>query len=101
MVKQPSDPPPPDDAASISAELQAVFGRNLRAARMERDLTQQQLADMAGFKHQFVSRAESGHCNLTIGTMTRLAAVVGQDVSELLRLPDTDNVNPDESKPPG
>lgn len=38
---------------------------------------------------QYVSRVELGQRNLTLGTMTKLAAVVGRSVSDLLREPET------------
>ncbi len=101
MVKQPPHLPQPDDVGPIPDDLQTLFGRNLRAARIAHNLTHQELADKAGFKRQYVSRVEAGQLNLTLGTMTRLAAVLGQDVSVLLRLPDADDVNPSPPQPPG
>jgi transcriptional regulator with XRE-family HTH domain len=101
MAKQPLDPPQPDDASPIPDDLQVLFGRNLRAARLAHSLTHQELADKAGFKRQYVSRIEAGQLNVTLDTMKRLAAALGQDVSTMLRLPDTHDVSPGVPKPPG
>lgn len=72
----------------ISNGLRALFGRNLRAARVALGLRQQEFADAAGFNQQYVSRVEAGQVNLTLDTMRRLAAAVGQDVPSLLRAPE-------------
>jgi transcriptional regulator with XRE-family HTH domain len=73
-----SDEPVPDD-------LRPVFGQNLRAARVKAGLTQAQLAERTSLTQQYVSWVEAGHSNMTLGTMTALARVVGQDVIALLR----------------
>jgi transcriptional regulator with XRE-family HTH domain len=73
-----SDEPVPDD-------LRTVFGQNLRAARVKAGLTQAQLAERTSLTQQYVSWVEAGHSNITLGTMTALARVVGQDVIALLR----------------
>ena len=74
----PPDEPDPDD-------LVAVFGVNLKAARMKQGLTQAQLAERAGLLQQYVSLVETGKQNVTLTTAHALAKVVHQDVSDLLR----------------
>jgi transcriptional regulator with XRE-family HTH domain len=70
--------PDPDD-------LVAVFGANLKAARIKRELTQAQLAERAGLLQQYVSLVETGKQNVTLTTAQALARVVHQDVSDMLR----------------
>jgi transcriptional regulator with XRE-family HTH domain len=70
--------PDPDD-------LVAVFGANLKAARIKRGLTQAQLAERAGLLQQYVSLVETGKQNVTLTTAQALARVVHQDVSDMLR----------------
>lgn len=101
MAKQVPHPPQPDDGDPVPNELQALFGNNLRAARIAHNLTHQELADRAGFKRQYVSRIEAGQLNVTLDTMKRLAAALGQDVSAMLRFPDADDANRGFPKPPG
>ena len=74
----PRDEPIPDDSRS-------VFGANLRTARIKVGLTQAQLAERTGLTQQYVSWVEAGRANITLATMTSLARVVREDVSELLR----------------
>ena len=83
MAKRSSDDPPsgepdPDD-------LVAVFGANLKAARLKQGLTQAQLAERAELLQQYVSLIESGKQNVTLTTAQALARVVHQNVSEMLR----------------
>ena len=74
----PLDDPDPDD-------LVAIFGVNLKAARLKQGLTQAQLAERAGLLQQYVSLVETGKQNVTLTTAQTLARVVHQNVSEMLR----------------
>jgi transcriptional regulator with XRE-family HTH domain len=75
-----SDEPDSDD-------LVAIFGINLRAARIRAGLTQAQLAERSGLLQQYVSLVESGKQNVTLTTAQALAKVVHQNVSTMLRRP--------------
>jgi transcriptional regulator with XRE-family HTH domain len=88
---------PQDEAAVVPEDLRAVFGGNLRAARCAQNLSQRDLGDRAGFKNQYISRVEDGQINLTIKTMERLAAALGQDMRVLLASPLSDQ-NQDDSQ---
>ena len=78
---------PPDN-------LQAIFGQNLKIARLKCGLTQMELAEAAGMSNRYVSEVELGKINVTLYTMKKLAEVVSHDVSEMIRLAQ------DEEKPP-
>ena len=65
----------------------ALFGANLRAARLKLGLTQAQLAEQSGLLQQYVSLIESGKQNVTFETAWYLAKVVRQDPVDLLRRP--------------
>ena len=69
----------------MSESLQAVFGENLRAARLKGGLKQSDVAERLGFAQSRIALIESGHQNLTLKTMTRLAEVVGRNVSDMLK----------------
>jgi len=66
-------------------DLQALFGENLRAARLKAGLKQSELAEKTGLTQQYLSLIETGRKNLTLRTMMELAKVVGQEVSVMLR----------------
>ena len=67
--------------------LQALFGRNFQIARLRNKLTLEDVAAATGMANQSISRIEHGRTNLTLATMRKLAAVVGIDVSEMIKLP--------------
>lgn len=48
-------------------------------------MTLNEAGEAAGMKNQAVSQIEHGKKNLTLATMRKLAAVVGLDVSEMIR----------------
>ena len=47
--------------------------RALIAARIEENMTQQQLAERSGIRQSNISRIENGTCSLTIATLESLA----------------------------
>ncbi len=51
-------------------------------------MTQAEMAERSGVHVHYVSKVELGQKNLTLGTMTKLAAVVGRSVSDMLREPE-------------
>lgn len=61
------------------------LGRNLRRARAERDLTQEQVAHRSGVHATEVSRIERGKRDPRISTVERLAKAVELSTSDLLR----------------
>jgi transcriptional regulator with XRE-family HTH domain len=72
-------------AESNPDDLVAIFGANLKAARLKAGLTQGELAERAGLLQQYVSLVETGKQNVTLTTAKALADVVHQHVSDLLR----------------
>jgi len=55
----------------------------LKLARVERDLTQYQLADLVGVTRQTIGLIESGNYNPTLKLCLMLAAVTGKTMDEL------------------
>jgi transcriptional regulator with XRE-family HTH domain len=66
-------------------DLIQLFGRNIRAFREQRGLTQEQLALEAGMKRSYVSELERGLRNPTVRALGRLASALGIDPAELLK----------------
>lgn len=56
------------------------IGEAIKAARKERNMTQEQLAELMGVKKAQVCRIERG-CNPTISTITRAFSALGMAVS--------------------
>lgn len=65
--------------------LPAVFGANFRTARLQRGMTQLDVAEACGVLCQYISKIENGEKNLTLETMQKVAEVVDAEVSTLLQ----------------
>ena len=61
-------------------ESEYRLASSLIKARIEKRLTQQQLADIAGVTQNTITRLESGTTNPTIGTLTRVASALGKEI---------------------
>jgi len=62
----------PRQAATDEAptdDLQVLFGRNLKTARIARGMTLNEAGEAAGMKNQAISQIEHGKTNLTLATM--------------------------------
>lgn len=67
--------------AAVNEEIHAYhIGEAIRAARKERNMTQEQLAELMGVKKAQVSRIERGD-NPTLSTITRAFSALGMAVS--------------------
>jgi len=71
----------------VEGELQRVVGRNLRAIRLQRGLSQEDFAELLDMHRTFVGGVERGERNLTLRTVERLAELVQVDPLLLLTPP--------------
>lgn len=70
------------------AAILKQFGVNLRACRLERGLTQEQLADRAALDRTYISGIERGERNPSLVNLARLAEALQIPLFELMkRLP--------------
>ena len=74
------------DDASLG-ELSDHLGRNLRAIRELRGLTQQQLADLCKVPRSTVANVEVGGSNPTLAVLARLAGALHLSIEELIARP--------------
>lgn len=65
-------------------ELVRLLGQNVRACRLERGMSQEQLAFEAGMKRTYLSDLERGTRNPSVRAVGRLAAALGVSPAELL-----------------
>ena len=61
------------------------FGQRLRALRLQRGLSQEKLAEMAGLDRTYISQAEAGKRNVTLKTIVRLATALGVQAGDLVQ----------------
>ena len=59
------------------------IGNNLKLARVEKDLTQQELADLVGVTRQTIGLLEAGRYNPTLQLGLLLARETGKNLDEL------------------
>jgi|GraSoiStandDraft_36_1057302.scaffolds.fasta_scaffold2526361_1 transcriptional regulator with XRE-family HTH domain len=66
-------------------ELQRNFGKRLRYFRRDRDLTQEQLAELVDLSVNFISMLEKGEAAPSFDTITKLTNALNVDVGELFK----------------
>ena len=60
------------------------FGQRLRSIRIEKGLSQEELAQKAGLHRTYVSSVERGERNISLVNIAKLAAALGLKPSELV-----------------
>jgi DNA-binding XRE family transcriptional regulator len=68
----------------IGEELQVILGQRLKAARLQAGLWPSDVTARTGVTQQQLSLIEAGQQNITLSTISLLAAVVGSDIRDLL-----------------
>lgn len=69
----------------MEGDLQRNIGRNLRAYRQARGLSQEAFAEVLGVHRTYMGGIERGERNLTLRSLERIAARIGEDPLSLLR----------------
>lgn len=67
-------------------KLQIAFGKVLRAARLEKNLSQEELADLASLHFTYVSSVERGERNISIENIAKLSKALGCQPRDLMPL---------------
>ena len=66
-------------------DMRKLVGRNAARIRMEKGLTQEQLAERSGLSQQYLSGLERGKRNPTIVTLYEIASALGVSHVDLVR----------------
>jgi transcriptional regulator with XRE-family HTH domain len=69
----------------MNNKFSKVVGRIVAEIRMQRELSQDELAVRAAVKANYIARLESGEHEITVQLLHRVADALGLDVSELIR----------------
>lgn len=69
----------------MEGDLQRTFGRNLRAYRKGRGLSQEEFADELGVHRTYMGGIERGERNLTLKSVERIAGQLELEPTELLQ----------------
>lgn len=67
--------------------LKEVVAANLRRARHEKKLTQEELADLSGLSSRYVGAIERADVSATVTALERIATALGIEAAELLKRP--------------
>lgn len=70
--------------ADAKEPLLTAFGAAVREQRRAHGLSQEALAEMAGFHRTYVSEVETGDRNVTLLNIGRIAGALGVSVAELM-----------------
>ena len=62
-----------------------IFAKNLRKYRLEKGLSQEALADLAGLHRTYIGSVERGERNISIDNIERLAQALDCQVIDLLK----------------
>jgi transcriptional regulator with XRE-family HTH domain len=68
----------------VEGDLQRTMGRNLRAYRKARGLSQEAFADVLGVHRTYMGAIERGERNLTLRSVERIVARLDLDPLSLL-----------------
>jgi transcriptional regulator with XRE-family HTH domain len=68
-------------------DMRKLVGRNVKRIRQEKDLTQEQLAELSGFSQRYNSGLEQGRRNPTIVGIYKLATALGLATRSSCALP--------------
>lgn len=69
----------------MEGDLQRTIGRNLRAYRQARGLSQEAFAEVLGVHRTYMGGIERGERNLTLRSVERIAEQIDEDPLSLLR----------------
>jgi transcriptional regulator with XRE-family HTH domain len=69
---------------SASPAFQTALGLAVKARRLEREITQETLANDTGLHQRWISNVETGKRNPSYASLRRLATGLGLSASELL-----------------
>ena len=65
--------------------LQKRVGKRIKEIRVEKKISQQELADLCGIEPSNMSRLESGRANATLSTLDIVSKNLGVEVIELFK----------------
>ncbi|RIJ67835.1 XRE family transcriptional regulator [Nakamurella silvestris] len=69
----------------MEGDLQRTVGRNLRAYRLGRGLSQEAFAVLVGVHRTYMGGLERGERNLTLRSLERMAELIAVDPLDLMR----------------
>lgn len=62
-----------------------IFGQNVRKYRMDKHLSQESLAELAGLHRTYIGMIERAEKNITLCNIAKIAKALSVDISDLLK----------------
>ena len=66
-------------------EILKQFGRNVKAERIRKGLTQEALAEKIGVNREYISKIERGTANMSLKKIVNLTNFIGADIKHILK----------------
>jgi DNA-binding XRE family transcriptional regulator len=70
---------------SLKAKITKQIGQRVRVEREKKNLTQEELAERAGFYRTYIGHIETGAYSPSVFTMWRIAQALKVDIDKLLK----------------
>ena len=67
----------------MSEEIVIKFGKAIRQIRCERQISQEEFADMCGIHRSYMSDVELGKRNISLQNIEKLASALNMTIAEL------------------
>ena len=66
-------------------EILKQFGRNVKAERIRKGLTQEALAEKIAVNREYISKIERGTANMSLKKIVNLTNFIGADIKDILK----------------
>lgn len=66
-------------------DYQKILGENIRSLRLERQITQEQLAELCNLHRTYIGAMERGDRNVSLNNIVKVAQALNVPPSELLK----------------
>ncbi|MGW4370099.1 helix-turn-helix domain-containing protein [Nocardia takedensis] len=67
----------------VDTKIRTEFGKRLRRIRLERDLSQEELAERANLHRTYISSIERGVQSVSLDNIAKISRVLNVELSEL------------------
>ena len=69
----------------MNFQLKDIFSNNVRKYRIERNLSQEKLAEIAGVHRTYIGSVERGERNITINVMEKICNALNMNITNFFQ----------------
>lgn len=70
----------------MKKEILKKFGDNVREERLNKQLSQEQLAELAGVHRTYIGMIERGEKNITLENIEKISSALGLKIKDLMEI---------------